>query len=310
MSLDADAIVDRRRLKRQLIAWRLTAVAAFGALAYAGIVSYTDLTAPGLAGSKDHVASMEVDGLILDNLDRLEALDDVARSDATKALIVRIDSPGGTAVGGETLYYALRNVASNKPVVALIRTMGTSGGYMTALGADRIYARENSLTGSIGVVLQTAEMSGLLEKIGVTAETLTSGALKGQPSATEPMTAQAREATQNLINDTHAWFIKLVTERRRLSDEEVQLAADGRLFTGRQALEARLIDEVGGVAEARRWLKANHGISGNLPMFDVDIKVRREGLLSRLLSSSGKTLLSERLTLDGLLTLWQPASLF
>jgi len=310
MSLDADAIVDRRRLKRQLIAWRLTAIAAFAALGYAGVVTYTDLVPSQLASGGDHVATMEVGGLILDDQNRLEALDDVAKSKSAKALIVRIDSPGGTAVGGETLYYALRNVATSKPVVALIRTIGTSGGYMTALAADRIYARETSLTGSIGVILQTAEMSGLLEKIGVKAETLASGPLKGQPSATEPMTDEARDATQNLINDTHQWFVQLVSERRKLSDDEVQLASDGRLFTGRQALEAKLVDELGGMADARRWLKTNHGVPGNLPMFDVDIKVRDKGLLARLLTSSGKTLLSERLTLDGLLTLWQPAGLF
>jgi protease-4 len=310
MSLDADAIVDRRRLKRQLIGWRMTAIVAFAVLAYAGIATYTDLAPSSLAGDGDHVATMEIGGLILDDQDRLEALDDVAKSKSAKALIVRIDSPGGTAVGGETLYYALRNVANSKPVVALIRTIGTSGGYMTALAADRIYARETSLTGSIGVILQTAEMSGLLEKIGVKAETLASGPLKGQPSTTEPMTAEARDATQNLIDDTHQWFVKLVTDRRKLSPDEVQLASDGRLFTGRQALDAKLVDELGGMADARRWLNANHGVAGNLPMFDVDIKVSNKGLLSRLLSSSGKTLLSERLTLDGLLTLWQPAGLF
>ena len=152
MSLDADAIVDRRRLKRQLIGWRMTAIVAFAVLAYAGIATYTDLAPSSLAGDGDHVATMEIGGLILDDQDRLEALDDVAKSKSAKALIVRIDSPGGTAVGGETLYYALRNVANSKPVVALIRTIGTSGGYMTALAADRIYARETSLTDRKSVV--------------------------------------------------------------------------------------------------------------------------------------------------------------
>ena len=310
MSLDADAIVDRRRLKRQLVAWRLTAVAAFAVLTYVAIATYTDLAPSQLATGKDHVATMEIGGLILDDQNRLEALDDIASSKSAKALIVRIDSPGGTAVGGETLYYALRKVAGAKPVVALIRTIGTSGGYMTALAADRIYARETSLTGSIGVILQTAEMSGLLEKIGVRAETLASGPLKGQPSATEPMTAEARNATQNLIDNTHEWFVKLVTDRRKLSTEEALVASDGRLFTGRQALDARLIDELGGMADARHWLNTNHGVPGNLPLHDVEIKIEGKGLLQRLLTSSGKTLLSERLTLDGLLTLWQPAALF
>ncbi len=303
MSLDADAIVDRRRLKRRLIAWRLAAIVSVAALAYVALFPLQVIT------GRDHVATMQISGIITDDQARLNSLGKIARNERIKALVVRINSPGGTAVGGETLYHALRRVADQKPVVALIRTMGASGGYMAALAADRIYARENSLTGSIGVVLQTAEMSGLLEKIGVTAETLASGPLKAQPSAFAPMTDQARAATQGLIDDTHQWFVSLVTKRRNLTAEEATAASDGRLFTGRQALGFKLIDEVGGLLEARTWLEGR-GVSSILPVQAIDTAFEEGDWVRRLLGLAGNSLLSERLTLDGLLTLWQPDSLF
>jgi len=303
MSLDADAIVDRRRLKRRLVVWRLAAITAVAALAYVAFFPLQMIT------GRDHIATIQVSGLITDDAARLKTLDKIARNRSIKALVLRINSPGGTAVGGETLYHALRRVADEKPVVALIRTMGTSGGYMAALAADRIYARENSLTGSIGVVLQTAEMSGLLEKIGVSAETLASGPLKAQPSAFEPMSDEARTATQGLIDDTHSWFVELVTQRRKLSAEEATAASDGRLFTGRQALGFKLIDELGGLVEARSWLQSQ-GIPTGMPMQAIDADYDTGGLMRRLFGMAQNSLLSERLTLDGLLTLWQPSSLF
>jgi len=303
MSLDADAIVDRRHLKRRLIVWRMAAITAVAALAYVAFFPLQVIT------GRDHIASMHLSGLITDDQKRLDRLGKIAGNQRIKALIVRINSPGGTAVGGETLYHALRRVSDEKPVVALIRTMGASGGYMAALAADRIYVRENSLTGSIGVVLQTAEMSGLLEKIGVTAETLASGPLKAQPSAFAPMDDAARAATQGLIDDTHKWFVDLVTRRRNLSDEEATFASDGRLFTGRQALSFKLVDEVGGLREARGWLQSQ-GVSAGLPMQAIEATFEDADWLRRIFGLAGKSLLSERLTLDGLLTLWQPDSLF
>ncbi len=304
MSLDADAIVDRRRLKRRLIAWRLAAITAVAALAYVAIFPSQTLDV------RDHIAAIGVAGLITDDQERIEVLDEVASTDSAKALIVRINSPGGTAVGGETLYHALRRVADKKPVVALIRTLGTSGGYMAALAADRIYARENSITGSIGVLLQTAEMSGLMEKVGIKAEALTSGPMKGQPSAFEPMGDEARAVNQALIDDTHNWFVNLLAERRGLDATEAAAAADGRVFTGRQALAAKLIDGFGGLREARAWLDADRGIPARLPLRELKMPEAPLDLISRFLGSAEKTLLSERLALDGLLTLWQPDGLF
>jgi protease-4 len=304
MSLDADAIVDRRKLKRRLIVWRMAAIAAVATLVFVALFPVQDFYV------RDHIASLRIAGLITDDHKRLSALDKVARSPQAKALIVSINSPGGTAVGGETLYHALRRVAEEKPVVALIRTVGASGGYMAALAADRICARENSITGSIGVIVQTAEISGLLEKIGIKTEALVSAPLKGEPSAFAPLTDAARQATQELIDDSHNWFVDLLASRRGLSAEDARALADGRIFTGRQALQVRLIDSVGGMREARTWLNQDRGVPTGLPLKELVIEQGATSLLAQLLGSAEKTLLSERLTLDGLLTLWQPEGLF
>ncbi|MBM3507042.1 MAG: hypothetical protein FJX64_04830 [Alphaproteobacteria bacterium] len=182
MSLDADAIADGRRLKRRLVVWRLLAlVIALGAIGYA--VWGQDRIALG-----NRIAQIDIDGIILDDEDRLRELRRIAGDDSVKALIVRLDSPGGTVVAGEELYRALREVGAAKSVVAVIGGTGASAAYMVALAADRIVARENSLTGSIGVVMQTFDLTGTMQKLGVTPTLIKSAPLKDQPNPFEPIT--------------------------------------------------------------------------------------------------------------------------
>lgn len=304
MSLDADAILDRRRLKRRLTIWRLAAIAAALTLAFLTLFRVDLIT------GRDHVAEIGVTGLIVDDEVRSELLQKVADNGRAKALIVSIDSPGGTTVGGEALYNEIRRVAEKKPVVGVIRTLGTSAAYMVASATDHIIAGESSLTGSIGVFIQTAQFTGLLEKLGVTAETIKSSPLKNTPSLFEPMTDEARAATQAVIDDTHNWFVNIVTTRRSLPEERVQQVSDGRLFTGRQALELGLIDEIGGKREAREWLSKTHNISSSLPLLKIEIENAGRRFAEKFFSLVGKTSLSERLTLDGLISLWHPQSVF
>ena len=304
MSLEADAILDRRRLKRRLSIWRLAAIGT--ALALAIIVIFRSDVITG----NDHIAEIGVTGLIVDDAKRSELLQKVADNGHTKALIVSIDSPGGTTIGGESLYHDIRMVAEKKPVVGVIRTLGTSAAYMAASATDHIIAGESSLTGSIGVLIQTAQFTGLLEKLGIKAEAIKSSPLKNVPSLFEPMTEEARAATQAVIDDTHAWFVGILATRRGLAEDRIQQVSDGRLFTGRQALELGLIDELGGKREAREWLSKTHNISSSLPLLKVEIENVGQRLAQRILDSIGKTLLSERLTLDGLISLWHPQSVF
>ena len=299
MALDADYLIDRRRLKRRLSFWRGLGVLALLLAALAAFGRFADL------GGRDYIARHAVQGLITDDGRRRGVLAAIAKDDDARALIVRIHSPGGTLVGGEALYRSLRAVAREKPVVAVLGGLATSAGYMAAIGADRIVARRGTITGSIGVVMHTTEISGLLEKLGVGAETIRSAPLKAVPSGVEKLTEDGREVLQALIADGHAMFVDLVVERRGLDPAALDRVADGRVLTGRQALEADLVDLIGGEGEAVAWLENERGIAAGLPIRDVG---KGRGRLGRLLDGAAalgeRTILSERLTLDGLVSVW------
>ena len=300
MPLDSDHVLDRRRLKRHLTFWRLGAIVLLVALIVAAVGRLQGWTDGG------YVARFTVARLIVDDPERDRALAAIAGDTDAKALIVRIDSPGGTVVGGESLYLSLREVAGNKPVVAVMGQVAASAAYMTALGADHVIARSGSLTGSIGVLLQTADITGLLDKLGVKPETIKSGPLKAQPNPLEPFTPAAREATRGVVRDVFEMFVDMVAERRDLPREDVVKLADGRIFTGRQAIANGLIDALGGEPEARRWLAEKPGISATLPVKDVKIE-RDDGAWRELIGKTvGKTLVSELLRLDGLISVWHP----
>lgn len=308
MSLDMDALVERRRLSRKVFWWRLVAVLAVLALCL-GLFYRLD---PGnlLERNRAHVARIEINGVIAQNAYWAEQLEKVARNDQARALIVQINSPGGSTYGGEALFAAIRGVAAEKPVVAVIGTLGASAGYMAAVAADHVVARETSLTGSIGVLFQTAEFSKLLEKIGVGAESIASGALKDEPSPIKPLSPAGREQIRRMVQETHDWFVGLVAERRKLDRAEVAKLADGRVYSGRAALTLGLIDGLGAEAEARDWLAAAHGIPRNLPVREISA-TPPTSLMADLLGSMasglfGKTLLAERLRLDGLVSVWHP----
>ncbi len=305
MSLDADALIDRKRLKRRLGLWRALAILALVAVV---VVAVGRVGVDGF-WQKPHVARLIVSGIITDNRLRDEALARVAKDSNVAALIVLINSPGGTVVGGETLYRSLQRVtAEKKPVVAVMGTLATSGGYMAALAADYILAREGTITGSIGVVLQTTDLTGLLSKLGISAEAIKSGPLKAVPSPFEPLSDEVREATMAVVTDMYNMFIDMVVERRKLPREKVLKLADGRVYTGRQAAANGLIDGTGGEEEARQWLEEERDIPKSLPVRDVRIKRGTVGWLKLVGRLTGITLFSERLTLDGLVSLWHPES--
>jgi protease-4 len=303
MPIDPDFLVDRRRLRRQITVWRTLAVIALVGVVAAGIGRAQ------LFGER-HVARLSVSGIITDDPDRTRTIVAAAKDDDIKAVIVRIDSPGGTVVGGETLYRELRELAQKKPVVAVLGELAASGGYMTALAADQIYAREGTITGSIGVIMQTMDVTGLLEKIGVRTEALKSGPLKAVPSPLEPLTDRGREVTRQLVDDMYGMFVDMVAERRKLDRAKALELADGRVYTGRQAKALGLIDAIGGEDEALGWLADTKGISRSLPVRELRIQREDDGWAAWMGESlarlTGKTYLSERLKLDGLVAVWHP----
>jgi protease-4 len=260
---------------------------------------------------QDHIARVEIGGIITEDRRLVQAIDRLAGDRHVPALIVAINSPGGSVAGGESLHDAIARVAAQKPVVAVMGGTAASAGYMIAMPALRVFARGSTLTGSIGVILETGEASGLLDKIGLTADAITSGPLKDQPSFTRPLTPAGRDYLHGLVMDLFDQFVAMVAQGRHMDPNRVRELADGRAYTGRQALSLGLIDEIGGEAAARSWLAKEKGISASLPVRDVHIGGIAErtfnSMLGAPLFSSVKVLLSQWLTLDGAWALWQPS---
>jgi protease IV len=303
MSLETDLLLDRRRLKRRLFVWRSLAVLA------ALVAVLVALRGESASFGRSRVARLNVSGLITDDRKLNEAVTKLADNDSVKALIVRINSPGGSVSGGEGLHDAIALVADKKPVVAVMGGTAASAAYMIAVPAVRIFAREATLTGSIGVILETGEVSGLLKSLGISTEAITSGPLKDQPSFTKPLSQQGRDVLQALVLDMYDQFVGMVASGRHMDAARVRELADGRAYTGRQALKLGLVDEIGGEHDARLWLATQKGVSADLPVDDVST----ESLGSQMLSGSlgwvidglWKSLFSQGVILDGTRLVWQ-----
>jgi protease-4 len=300
VTLEADLLADRRRLRRRMAAWRAAAV-LIALAAVVGLILGLDRGAIG-----DRIAVVHVEGVIVQDVERDRALEDLAEDDAVKAVLVRIDSPGGTFGGGETLHDGLRRLAEAKPVVAIMGELATSAAYMTAIATDRIFARKGTITGSIGVIWQTADVSGLLDTLGVRTEAMRSGPYKALPSPLEPMTEPIRAEVQGLVDAMQDLFVAMVVARRGFDAAKAESLADGRVFPGQQALDLGLIDAIGGETEALAWLEEARGIDPDLPLIDATWGDEPIGVLDGVLGWGGKTLLPETLILDGLVSVWHP----
>jgi protease-4 len=256
--------------------------------------------------NKNHIATLTISNVILNDHKRNKILSDLVNDNSAKALIVYINSPGGTVVGGETLYYNLRAIGEKKPIVTVIGDLATSAGYMAAIASDQIYARESSITGSIGVILQSANITGLLEKIGIKAKAIKSSELKAQPNPFEPFSEDANKVTQALVADIYEMFVDMVADRRKFTKENALRLADGRVYTGRQALKNGLIDGIGGEKEALNWLKNKRNIDIKLPLKPI-VRLNQDKLIRNLFGGLvQKIKFYDRLGLDGLISLWQP----
>lgn len=294
MTLEADLLIDRRRLKRRLTLWRV-----LGVLALAGVV-WAWLPEGTTSLDSAHVARLDIRGSIADDRRVIEAIDRVARDSTARALIVAIDSPGGTVAGGEAIHAALTRVAAAKPVVATMGATAASAGYMVALPAARIFAREGTLTGSIGVILQSFEASELLTRLGVRPETIASGPLKDQPSPFRPLTEDGRTALTEVVQDMQNQFVRMVAAGRNMSEEAVRAIADGRVMAGARARDAGLVDAMGGEREARAWLAEARQIPLDLPIRPVESRGRFERLVASGSESVTRAVISEWLGWGGL----------
>ena len=320
MSLDSDVIVDRRRMRRELTFWRVVAVLiAIAALSALGLaMSPQGRTALSTTGS---IARVNIEGLIRSDHERVEALERLENSSA-EAVIVHINSPGGTTAGSEQLYDSLVRLKAKKPLVVVVEGLAASGGYIGAIAADHIVAQQSSLVGSIGVLFQYPNVSELLKTIGVKVEEIKSSPLKAAPNGYSPTSPEARAALESLVMDSYVWFRDMVKDRRQLDTATLDRVADGRVFTGRQAIGLKLIDELGSERNAIAWLAKEKNVDPSLPVRDYKLTERFSDLsflriASMALDAAGLTALArrfedlsglalDRLNLDGLLAVWHP----
>ena len=294
MPADAELLIDRRRLRRRLSLWRVLGIGglivAVGALGYRARIG-----GEGAFAVRPQIARISVSGFIAGSEATAKLMQRVGESDAVKGVVVSINSPGGTTTGSEEIFRNLRALAAKKPLVAFVDGTAASGAYITAIAADHIVARETSLVGSIGVLFQYPDVSGLLDKVGVKVESVKSSPLKAEPSGFTPTSPEARAALAAVVGDTYTWFKNLVAERRGMDGGQVAAVSDGRVFSGRQSIPLKLVDELGGERQAVAWLESARGVSKDLPV--TDWKPRADGDFS-LWSAAG--LGADLLGLDGL----------
>ena len=269
--------------------------------------------------SKPHIANYNISGLLVNADQILEDLEYLDFEDNVKAIIITVDSPGGTTVSAEEIFLKIRSISLNKPIVVVMKNIATSGAYLFSIGADRIFARENTITGSVGVLLQWARIDQGLEKLGIEMKEVKSGKLKAEPDLFGESDEEALVLTQKIVDETYAWFLKLVTERRRIGDYTISLISDGRIFTGRQALDLNLIDEIGGNREAKLWLIENREINTDLEILAYDqnkntnfieLSVAKIMDYFNINSSYGDSLKNNLslISINGLLSIWQHPS--
>lgn len=226
----------------------------------------------------DRIALVKLEGVLVSSEHVVEELNDYAEDSSIKAIVIRIDSPGGGVVASQEIYNAIKSARhEGKKVVASMGTVAASGGYYVAAAADRIVANPGTLTGSIGVKMEFASIEKLLEKIGVKGMVVKAGEYKDVGSPFRDMTEPEKKILQDVIDDVHSQFIKAVAEGRNLQEADVRSIADGRIFTGRQALDLKLVDQLGDLTDSIKVAGELVGIKGKprviekrktIPFFD------------------------------------------
>lgn len=301
MTLTADSVLDRINLKKSIALWKTLAIFAVIAIF---LVLALNNAKPGLNISTDSIAKVSIEGLILEDENRDNILKGLKENSHVKAVIIYINSPGGTVVGGESIYNKFREISAVKPIVTVMGGLATSGGYMAAIGTDRIFAHAGTITGSVGVLLQSFDVTELGKKIGLEFVTFKSGKLKATPSPFEKINEESANAIKASIADSFDLFLNMVIERRNLTRKEIDIVSDGRIFTGRQALESKLVDAIGNQDDAIKWLQDEKKIDKNMKIIDVELDSEKK-FIEKLTSKINDKIMPTASTKNGgLMAIW------
>lgn len=279
MNITPDYLIERKRTKLQLAKWKIVSLILVIIIVgvYGKKLSGSDGFSSINANMKgDYIANIIFEEIIYDNLSRVKKIEKLAEDKNIKAVIVHINSPGGSVVGSEMLYNAFRKLAKTKPLVVVMDSVAASGGYLIALGSDYIIAHNGTITGSIGVIIQTAEVTELAEKLGIKFNNFKSNELKASPNPTEKLTPEAKQTMMDSVFDVYDYFTALIAERRSLDIDFVKKIADGRIYSAKSALQYKLIDEIGNEDSAIKWLEEVKEIPKNLKIVEIKLNPREK----------------------------------
>lgn len=222
---------------------------------------------------RHRLALVRIEGPIMDSKDIVEEIREHAKDNSVKAIVLRIDSPGGAVAPSQEIYAEVKKAAASKKVVVSMGSIAASGGYYIAAPATRIFANPGTLTGSIGVIMEIPNVEELMKKIGVKSEVVKSGKNKDMGSAFRAMQPEGRQILQDVLDNVHAQFIRAVAEGRKMTIEDVRSLADGRIFSGEQAHALKLVDELGTLDDATRAAAKMAGLGE-----DPDVVVKKDKL--------------------------------
>ncbi len=272
MAIAEEYLIERKQNKFKLRLWKILTISIFTVLLIVIAKQYQQADEQVITSSSDYIASALIEDILFEDPKRDARLKKIIDDHQIKALILNVNSPGGTVVGSEKIYNILRKISAKKPVVIVMGSLATSGGYLISLGGDYIISHNGTITGSIGVIFQSLEVTDLAKTLGITFENFKSGVLKAAPNPTEKVTAEVRKAIMSNVHDTYEYFTELVALRRNISIDEVRKIADGRIYSGRQALKLKLVDAVGSEDEAIRWLQEVKQIDPALEVKEFRLK--------------------------------------
>lgn len=299
MNISPDYLIERKRNKFQLAKWKIICLLLISAIIFiVGNKIFTNKNISYLSKdmSGDYIANILLEEIIYDDLSRVKKLEKIAVDKNVKAVIIHINSPGGSVVGSEMLYNSFRKIAKNKPVVVVMDSVAASGGYLIALGGDYIIAHNGTITGSIGVLMEMPEITELAERVGIKFNHFKSNPLKANPSFTEKLNSEAEKAVMDNTYDVYDYFTELVSKRRNLDLDFVRKIADGRVYSAKLAMQYKLIDEIGNEDSAIKWLEEKKDIPKNLKILEIKLNPRDKiiDMFFDDLNNSIKSLLSRK----------------
>ena len=293
MSINPDYLAERKLNKNTIRNLKLIAIVLLLVIAFLSsqkLLKSNKSFLPTPSKGSDYIALLRIEDVIFEDYKKEKKILELKEDKNVKAVVVYINSPGGSAGASERMYSILKSIKQNKPVVAVMGTVAASGGYMISLAAEHIIAYNSTLTGSIGVLTQNVEITELAEKMGISLSNFKSSELKAAPNYSEKVTQEVREATMSTVLDIYNFFVGLIAENRKIPIEDVIKISDGRVYTGRQAFALGLIDEIGTTENALDWLQKNKGLSKDLELKEVNLIGLEESLRDIIFGDAVKAL--------------------